>query len=131
MMIARIPSAPAANRSLYEGQTTSLIRINSTPRVVAVAGGGTSTGASNPTGTTRPFVYKADATGTTETVYTDQEKLSPAGAVLSGRNLRIGSSAAAPSAVVGYAIAWYNANAEISDANVKALLQAMGFSVAW
>ena len=131
LMIARIPSAPAANRSLYEGQTTSLIRINSTPRVVAVAGGGTATGSSNPTGTTRPFVYKADATGTTETVYTDQEKLSPVGAVLSGRNLRIGSSTSAPSAVVGYACAWYNANAEISDANMKALLQAMGFTIPW
>lgn len=131
LMIANIPSAPAANRSLYEGQTTSLIRINSTPRVVAVAGGGTSLGGSNPTGTTRPFVYKCDVTGTAETVYTDQEKLSPVYAALSGRNLRIGSSTSAPGAVVGYACAWYLANAEISDANMKALLQAMGFTIPW
>lgn len=131
LMIANIPSAPAANRSLYEGQTTSLIRINSTPRVVAVAGGGTSLGGSNPTGTTRPFVYKCDVTGTAETVYTNQEKLSPVYAALSGRNLRIGSSTSAPGAVVGYACAWYSANAEISDANMKALLQAMGFTIPW
>ena len=45
--------------------------------------------------------------------------------------MRIGSTSAAPGGVFLYACAWYNANAEISDANIKALLQAMGFTIAW
>ena len=131
LFIANVPSAPAGNRSLYDGQTGCTIRINSTPRAVAISGANTATGTVSPVGTTRPYVYRENFTAGTSTVMTDQEKLSPTHGTISGRNLRLGSTASTASAVFGYACAWYNANAEISDADIKALLQAMGFSISW
>lgn len=131
LIIGNIPAAPAANRNIYEGQTGSTIRINSTPRVVAISGANVATGTVSPAGTTRPYVYRENFTAATSTVMTDQEKLVPVHGTISGRNLRIGSSATSVAGVVGYACAWYNANAEISDANMKSLLQAMGFAIPW
>lgn len=131
LLIGNIAAAPAANRNIYEGQTGSTIRITSTPRVVAISGANVATGTVSPISTTRPFVYRENFTAATSTVMTDQEKLVPTHGTISGRTLRIGSSATAVASVVGYACAWYSANAEISDANMKALLQAMGFSIPW
>lgn len=131
LMLANAHTAPAGNRSLYEGQTGSAIRITSVPRAVCVSGGNTATGTGSPIGAVRPYVYRENVTAATSTLMTDQEKLTPTHGTISGRNLRIGSSSSAQAARVLYAVGWLNANAEISDANMKALLQAMGYTIPW
>lgn len=131
LLIAIVPSAPAANRSLYNGQTGTTIRINSTPRAVCISGANTSTGTVSPVGAVRPYVYRENFTAASSTLMTDQEKLVPTHGTISGRNLSLGSSSAAAAAVIVYACAWYSAAAEIADADVRSLLQAMGFTVSW
>lgn len=130
LCLATVPAAPAANRELYVGPN-AILRLNSTPRVVAVAGGGTAIGTADYTGGVRPYAYRINTTALSNTVMTNQEKLVPAYAAPVGRMLRFGSASVAAAGTIVWACAWYNDNAKISDANMKALLVAMGYSIPW
>lgn len=131
LMIATVTTAPAGNRQVYTGPSNSLRIIGGTPRFSVTAIASTASGSVDPTNAVRPWIYKHDFTNSVQKGYTDQEALGIAYTAIAGKVLRIGSTGAAFGGVAVYACAWYNANAEISDANIKALLQAMGFTVAW
>lgn len=131
IVIGIVTVTPAANRQIYVGPSNTL-RISSTPRTSATAIANVATGTVNPLNAVRPWGYRHNLTATTQMGFTDQEKLSPVYQAISGNALRFGStSAAGPGGVLLYGIAWYNANAEISDANLSALLTAMGATMAW
>lgn len=131
MIIATATTASAGNRQVYVGPNNSLRIIGGTPRFSVTAIASTASGAVSPMNAVRPWIYKHDFTNSTQTGYTDQEALTIAFTAIAGKALRIGSTSVSFGGVALYACAWYNANAEISDANIRSLLQAMGFSVAW
>ncbi len=133
-----MPSTPGANRDVYQGGGAAIrMRLNTTPRLVAVDGANTATGASNPLGT-RPVgmsYFTPDGIAGSCVGYSDQDKMTPT-FVLTGavRGLRLGGSSSglmAPPATWLYAWAYYNANANLSSAQLKALLIAMGFAIPW
>jgi len=131
LLIGTVTTSPASNRQVYTGPNNSLRIIGGTPRLSVTAIASTASGSVNPLNAVRPWIYKHDFTGSVQKGYTDQEALGIPYTAIAGKVMRIGSTAAAPGGVFLYACAWYNANAEISDANIKALLQAMGFTIAW
>ncbi len=80
----------------------------------------------------RPVLLRVNSTTFQHTVYTDQEKItaawvSPSGV---GNNLVIGNGAfgSAPARYL-YGALWSGASAEMSDATIKAMLQAMGWTI--
>jgi uncharacterized repeat protein (TIGR01451 family) len=133
-------SAPAAVRNVISmggsGATRCALELNTTPRLRADS---TTTNlqaaASNPTGsnTVRPVALKCDRTNNVVTGYSDQEKFTPTfGSTMTGQQLTLCSNGAG--GIAGgylYAVAWFGAHAEISDANQKSLWQAMGYSPAF
>lgn len=131
LMLGTVTTSSVSNRQVYTGPNNSLRIIGGTPRFSVTAIASTASGSVNPLNAVRPWIYKHDFTGSVQKGYTDQEALGITYTAIAGKVMRIGSTAAAPGGVFLYACAWYNANAEISDANIKALLQAMGFTIAW
>lgn len=92
-------------------------------------------GASNPGTAVRPLVIMSNRSLSQTTFYTDQEVITttwsnPAGA---GKLLGWGSIAAGASApiVVAYATLFTGSDAELSTANVKTLLQTLGWTIPW
>ena len=131
LMLGTVTTSSARNRQVYTGPNNSLRIIGGTPRFSVTAIASTASGSARPLNAVRPRIYTHDCTGSVQKGYTDQEALGITYTAIAGKVMRIGSTAAAPGGVFLYACAWYNANAEISDANIKALLQAMGFTIAW
>jgi hypothetical protein len=136
MILAQVTATPAAGRGLLGANldvtTVCRVTLNTTPRIVA-QNGSTATGASNPVGFgVQPFALKLDRTAGAVRLCTGQEKLSPTYTSPADGNKGIGASGqlSAPADIV-YACMWSGANAEISDANMKSLLQAMGYTISW
>lgn len=133
-----LPSTPAANRDVYEGAGATLrTRLTATPRLAALDQANVATGTNNPTGT-RPVghqYYTPDGTTGTCVGYSDQEKLTPTFAIAAAtKSLRLGGSSSgnlAPIATWLYAWGWLFGNANITSAQVKACLQAMGWTIPW
>lgn len=128
-------SIPAATRALFQlGSTTiATARMNVTTGFLsAVSGANVANGATNETSAVIPVFLKVDRTGAAQVCYTATEKLVPAFSTsLTGKQFYLGNSGTAGSFGYLYACRWDGAAAEISDANVKALLQAMGWTVTW
>lgn len=129
-------AAGASTRSLIEiGTTTDArVRVNTTPRMLSSSGGNLSAaGASSPVGQVRPYVLKVDRTGSVVTGYSDIEKLSPTfNASMTGERLVVGgNSGSCAAARYLYGAAWFLGDAEMSDATVKALLEALGWTIPW
>jgi hypothetical protein len=81
-----------------------------------------------------PFVMRHDVTNSILRLYTDQEKVSATYAAgTSATNYCLGALGGGTwaNSVVGYLAGWNGAPAERSDADVKSLLLAMGFSIPW
>lgn len=128
-------AAPAASRQIVVLGSTATgaeIRINSTPKL-QVLGGGSTLSASNPTGAVRPVVLKVDRTATAAVVaYTDQDKFQTTLGAITGKLFDIGNGAvSAPAATHLYWAQFAGANAELTDAQIKTLLQALGWTIAW
>jgi uncharacterized repeat protein (TIGR01451 family) len=131
---AEITATPSAVRYVIRLGTTvsSDMRVNTTPRIVVTSAGNVSTGTQNPTGAVRPFVLRGNRTGTEQDGYTDQEKLSPAfGATLNGQSIATPPSGSSPPMKLLYVAAFYGANAERSDADVKSILETLGWTIPW
>ncbi len=135
IMIGKITGTPAVNRNIYEGfsSATCSIRINTTPRAAAHLGGGIGTGTVDPTGSPHIFGMLYDKVGTRACGYTDQDKLAVSFTSEAGTALGIGGSVGAlpPNFVCVYAAGWYAANGQLTDAQVKAIYQAMGWTITW
>jgi hypothetical protein len=134
LAIVSMPSPPAAARTiLQEGTTPARVDLVNTPHIRAYSATNSVIGTTDPTGAVRPVAIKHDRTNLVTTVYTDQEKLTPTfGTTTTGKRLSFG--AGTNTAAVAYCLYlayWSGASAEISDANMKALEQAMGFTIPW
>lgn len=91
-------------------------------------------GADTATGVVRPYVLKIDRTGGVIAGYSDAEKLAPAIGGTGKRVLLGGANVQelfSMTASYVYAALFINTAAEISDADVKKILQALGWTVAW
>jgi hypothetical protein len=138
LVIAQV-AAIAANRGFVEIGTTShtLLVNNSSPnRFRVIVGGATqaTSVAQDPTGSARPYVLRARVDGTPGVIaVSDQEKLSPSFTAGAGKKFVLGSTSVAATAEASYLYAarWDGTKAQVSDANLKALLQAMGFTIPW
>ena len=131
---AILQATPGATRRLDSSgtPTRSIFVINTTPRVVATSGANTTTGASDPSGAVRPWVNKVNRTANVNVFYTNQEKLAPAIGAITGKQLQvIGGGTTCPQFKLLYSAAFFNAAAELSDAQVKALLIGLGWSIPW
>jgi len=133
----RMPAAaPAGTRilALMGGVTSANVRlVGGTGVFGTVSGANAASGATNMAGAgVIPVALKVDRTGSVQRAYSLDEKLSPTfSASLTGKSVYLGSNGAA--AAVGYlwAARWDGATAERSDAEIKALLQALAWAPSW
>jgi hypothetical protein len=132
-----VASAASSNKVICRfGTTAAALLINSTTpnrfRVVSNAGSAVSA-AFDPSGAVRPYVLRERADLATTVGATDQEKLTPAHGLVTGKKFVLGDdAAAAASAVYVYAVRWDGAKANaFSDAVLKSTLQAMGCTIPW
>ncbi len=91
-------------------------------------------GANNPTSTVRPLIVKIDVTAMTAKFYTDQEKVTNGAAwVPANSELDFGGTinGVPPNLKFLYNAQFLGSAAEISDADVKSILQTLGWTVAW
>jgi hypothetical protein len=103
------------------------------PRLTTVAV--TADGASDPTGAVRPWVICYDRTNSRVTLYTDQEKIPGTyNAGVTDGNKGFGAvqnaSVAAASSVL-YGACFSGSAAVLTDAQIKKLLQTMGWTISW
>ena len=134
LVYAIVTSAPAANRDLFHMANTTVIAggITSANHPRIAAGATTAIGTSDAHGVVKPWVLKHDHTNSAQVLYTDTEKLPVTFTALSGQVFRVGGGAAtAPAAVWLYACSFFLGAAELTDAQVKKLLQTLGWTVAW
>lgn len=122
-------SAPAAARTItFMGLSLSAVQSISTASNYQVTGASTVVGPSNIIGQVRPFGISYNATTGLEKGWTNQDRLSVAKRAATGKLFRI------PMAIAGstlYAVSFFGAAAEKTDAEVIAIYQTLGWSVAW
>jgi uncharacterized repeat protein (TIGR01451 family) len=133
LAIASILSTPAAIRNvLTQGTTRAALSVTTTPRMRVSIGPNTADGTLDPTGAVKPFVLRTNVTAGAVTGFTDAGKVSPTYTPGTGQLACIGrNNSNSPAMAALYAVEWHASKAEISDANLKALLQAMGFVITW
>lgn len=128
LFLAQPDATPAGNRWL--AACGAEFGMNTTPRAIC-SGNNTITGTNNPTGAVRPWVIVKNFTSTTLNGYTDQEHLAP-GWVDFNESTRIGGvgfTSASQASHFVYGAKWHTTHAERSTADVKALVQAFGYTV--
>ncbi len=132
-----LPAAtPAGTRNLIsEGTdaTPAFANVTNVPRLFAKSGANTASGTLSPMNAVRPITVRHNLTASTMVAFSDAEKVTPTfGVTATGKALKFG--AAANTAINGgplYGCSWFNANAEVSDANLKLLLQGLGWTILW
>jgi len=130
-------AAPAANRRLahLDGTTGAIVQFSTTPRLQCVtggAGGSTVSGTANPVNATRPIIACVNRTANTAKVYSDQEKIAGTQGTYSGVSIGWGSSSGTtPAMGLLYSAMWTGSAAEMSDAQIKTLLQTLGWTIPW
>lgn len=94
--------------------------------------GVTAIGSASPfDGTVHPVLLKYDITNLVCTLYTDSDKMTAAiFTPFIGKGVYLGSNATPPAGIL-YASLFSGSAAELSDAQVRSLLQAMGWAVSW
>ncbi len=116
---------PAASRSIAYGQGEIGVE---TTRILS---GDTTTGAADVGTTVRPLVIKVDRTGSTERIYSDQEIIAQTyGAATNVVGFGSVVQSAAPM-WIGYSALFTGAAAELTDAQLRTLLQTLKWSPAW
>lgn len=124
---------PAGNRAfVWHGTTSNRLMIESATRKLrANSNGNVADGAADFTGVVRPLGLRTNRTAGSCTGFSDVDKISPTfSTAVTGERILLGGGPSPPFSVL-YMAQWHAANAEISDANYKALLQAMGFTITW
>ena len=127
---ATITATPAATRVMQVtgNANQTIARFNTTPRLQGVSGGNVATGTVSPVGGVRPYVTLYDVTNNRVLVASDQEKLAPVRAAMTGQRHRLAFDFVGS---ILYHAAFFAAAAELSDAQVKTLLQTLGFTIPW
>lgn len=99
------------------------------------SGVGSKDGLFNPMGAVRPYAVMHDITGERARLFTDQEVIVPTFQPnRTNGNKGIGGFSgigAASGSRFLYGCAWSGTNAEITDADMKSLLEAMGWTIPW
>lgn len=132
-----ILTPPAAQRqALFAigGSSTTGARaeVTTTPAIVGIDDSNSVTGTANMGAVVRPVAIKYDRTNSVCTVYTNQEKVSPTFAAGSGQALVVGyTSTTSPNMWCGYLTLFTGSAAELTDAQVRSLLQTLGWTVGW
>jgi len=134
LVYADVTASTVSTRAIVtQGTTTEKIRISNTPRMVIVSNANTATGAASPLGVVRPYELRTNRTAGSCTGFDDAEKVTPTFSTgVTGKQIVIGAGAGAPPAFNAvYAAQWQGAHAEMSDADLRSLDQALGWSPAW
>ncbi len=120
--------------TVFAADATLQVEAGGTNQLVADVGSVVTGTTALADGAVHPIALKVDRTGSVSAAYTDEEKLAPTVGG-SGKTLLIGGDNSqtytAATATWMYVVAFFNGAAEISDANVKVLLQTLGWTVAW
>jgi hypothetical protein len=136
-VVAMPTSAPSGNRRIahLDGTTGAIIQMNATPRMQCVTGGtggSTKTGTENPVNATRPLIACVNRAANTAKVYSDQEKITGTQGTYSGISIGWGASGGSTPAIgLLYGAMWTGTAAEMTDDEIKILLQTLGWSIAW
>jgi hypothetical protein len=129
-----VTATPGATRRLWGlgGTTPCDARITNAPVCRLTVDAASADGTANPVGGgVRPYVVLYDRTNSRAVLYTDQEKIvGTYAAGVNDGNKGLGP-ATGPSAAMVWACLFTGAAAEKSDAQVKSLLQALGWAVPW
>ena len=134
LMYAQVTTIGATRGSCLLGTTTTAeLRALTTPAYRMLSGANLATGASNPTGSVRPIVVKIDRTGSTCKAYTNQEIMAPTfSSGMTGKQVMLGySGGAPPTQLIVYAALWQGSAAERTDAQVRSMLQSLGWTIPW
>ncbi len=97
-------------------------------QVVANSGANNALGNNVITGAARPIALRYNFTGSDITGFTDTEKVTPTWAACASKAFSFLSQA--PGAAL-YGVRWDGVNAEVSNTHLKALMQALGWTVTW
>jgi hypothetical protein len=136
MLLYALPPAadPGLVRGICQVGTTVELRCNSAaPARMTVVNGATTAGTGTFTGTTvRPLVLRYNRTATTVTGFNDVEKITGTYAAASGPMVSVGSQGTTEMGFTGlYCAVFSGVAAEMSDAQVKLLLQTLGWTILW
>lgn len=141
VILYALVSGPAGTAAtLFRIGTTfnddACVEINTTPRTSIGEGDTTrSAGTNNPSGAVRPFVLRVNDTANLVDGFTDQEKIVGGAQACNGTTFTLGGdfnqTNYPPTADYLYCAVFTGAAAELSDAQVKALLQALGWTIPW
>lgn len=127
---------PAANKTLFgisDNATGCQVGVASTGHPFITIAGNTTNGADTPTALgIGPWTITYNRTATTVVVTTPQEKITGTyGAVVDGRKGIMANGAASLASEYVYGFMFSGAGGEITIANLKLLLEAMGFVIPW
>ena len=127
-----LPAAPAAQRDVMALATNVDLRLNTNGKLRLVAGANADL-ANVAAGAQRWIALGANLAASTIKVYTDQEVFTGTFATpTSAAHVALGGdNAAIPAAGWAYAVEFVDAAAELSDAQVKTLLQGLGATIPW
>lgn len=125
-------ASPAATRDVCGHAAAADCRFNTTGKLRAIFGASADLTA-DPRGRVMPVLVKVDNTNTISAIYTDQEKFigtytTPASASMVYLG---GQTATASAAAYLYAAEFTGAAARLTDAQVKTLLQTLGWTIPW
>jgi len=134
------PASASTNLSVVTMGTTfgaqAFANLNATPKLVGGADPNTVAGTANPFGGVHPLVVQVNRGGSAAVICTEQEKLTPTlAANPAGKKLWLGGDSSQTWAAAGtghlYTAAFFGTAAELSVAQLRTLLQTLGWSVAW
>jgi hypothetical protein len=127
-----IGATPAADRGvMLNGGVRGIVTSTNVPKASNATN--TATGASSVTTVVRPWVIRHNLTLTTQSVFTDLEKVTPtyAAPVATKRVYFGGLLETCPTIRVLYGAAFKGAAAELTDAQLRTLLTRLGWTIAW
>jgi hypothetical protein len=132
LMYAAITATPAGDRSVV---LAGDFRANVTSSNVPKANNGTTTatGAQSVTTAVRPWVIRHNVAASTQAVFTDLEKVIPVfGASSTSKRIFFGGAIERnPDIKILYACAFRGAAAEMTDTQLRTLLQTLGWTIGW
>lgn len=140
LVYAAVVGAQGGNRDMFgpniTGSNFAKVQVTTTPRLrTNIVTGGITTGSSDPTATgLQPMLFKVDRTGGAAVLYTGQEKITGVynAAIAESTVKGFGSSGGTSfGGLIAYSAVWSGASAEVSDAQAKSLLQALGWTIPW
>lgn len=130
--LCAITGTPSATRGLFSAGTSNYVQTqisNSGPKFICADGANSLTSTNNQLTTVVPYVMQHNKTGSSTNFTTDSERLSPTiSASATGKKIEYGVSSGVATAApvwMPYGFGWKGANAEISAANLKTLLNTM------